>query len=150
MFHIILYTGASNGNSMGLITRWINRRKIWVAQKRNKIPAYVITDSGIKTKWVNPDSISEKPYDTETYPNHQIFYKNIANPITIKTSDIDNNINSDDVIFSQKYKTYMKQSVLNQVFRGGGWEPKKIMYLLFANIGLTAILGLIAIVGVFQ
>lgn len=135
---------------MGIMKRWLGRRKAWLSRKRNKVPAYVITDSGIRRKWIHPANYEDMPFDMDTYGNQQIFFKNYGNPIYIDTQDIEENLDSENIIPSQKYKTYMKQRVLTQVFSSGDFEPKKLMYLIFANIGLTTLLGLISIVVLLQ
>lgn len=135
---------------MGIVTRWFGRRKRWFSRKRNKVPAYVITKSGIRVNWINPNAIEEMPFDMDTYGNQQVFVEDYATPIKINIEDIEKTMDGNDIITSSKYKTYMGQRVLSQVFRGSGFEPKKLMYLIFANIGLTVLLGLISIVVLLQ
>lgn len=88
---------------------------------------------------VNPENIEEMPYDLDTYGSCQVFFKDYASPIKIDTKDIGDTLDGNDVISSKKYKTFMNQNVLKQIFSGSGLEMKKLLWIMFISLGLNVI-----------
>jgi len=132
-----------------------------IAAFRNQKPVYRLGKNGIEVRFFDFSKYNTLPFDRDTYESNQILVGDWANPAYIEIekiidefnkqydeyTDESSNISGKHIIPSQKYKTFMKQDILKQIFSATGMDMQKITWLLFAVIGLETliILGIIAV-----
>lgn len=76
--------------------------------------ALVLSEHKIKTKFKSPNS-KTNAWDSEMYVHGNIFFKDLANPIKPTKSDISPEEN--DIITSERYKTFMEQSLIDDMLK---------------------------------
>lgn len=113
----------------------------FLANIRNGKPRHVISGNKVHTKFKRMADTDETPYDFSTYENCQVFFKDYANPVYIEPKDQDEY----ELIPSEKYKAYMEQDLIKQMFAGGQMDLEKLLYVSLATLGLTALIGVIII-----
>ena len=125
-----------------------------IAALQNQYPVYRLTKNGIEVKFYDFSEYNELPFDRDTYQSNQLLIGDYANPAYIETDYLieefkdeydeykskNQSIEGEHIIPSQKYKTYMKQDILKQIFSATGMDMDKITWLLFGVIGLEAII----------
>jgi len=140
---------------------WRHRVHAWINRRFGRKPAYLITKHGIETHWFDFSDTGNLPFDRDTYRDTQLFIGNWANPWYVDIESIkdaypdftEQNITTIENVFtdkhvypSQRWKLLANQSVLRDMFVGGGFDEQRIMRLLYA---LCAGVGFIAILLLF-
>jgi len=104
----------------------------------------VLTEHKIEINAVNPDEI-DKDWDSNIWTYGNIYLKDIANPINIKKSEIKDK--DYDLITSERYKTFMEQSLIDdmlQASKSDGLTLKQVLIAIISTNLLT--LGILYLV----
>lgn len=126
------------------------------ALMRNRYPAYRITENGIERKFFSFSEKSDLPFDRDMYHTCQIFIGKWANPVRIDLSefsdeysefDAGDTLDAKHIIPSQKYKTFMKQSVLTEAFTRKTELGDSQKYIMYASLAVNVIILIIIAVG---
>jgi len=127
---------------------------------RNRYPAYRLTSEGIEVHWFDFSNTDDLPFDLDTYYKCQLFIGDWANPFTVDIESINDEfeeldydklqkgvheLKGEHVTPSQKYKTYMYQNTLSGIFSIQGENHQKILYALYANLGVLGLLFLVVV-----
>lgn len=126
-------------NAFGALNQ---RIKYWIQRRIGKVPCYYLGPNGIRREFYSLDDTDKLPFDPATYSQCQIFVGSIANPVRIDVDEYTKNlenIDEEDIIFSSRYKTYMRQNVLTGIFSGTGLNTERLFMLLYANLAIMII-----------
>lgn len=137
-------------------SRW--KFKKAVSKIFNKQPVYKITQNGIEVHFFDINNEQNLPFDKETYRETQLFIGDWSNPWYVDIESIKDSypdfteqeitnltdIFSEKHIYpSQKYKQYMNQRVISDMYNSVHMPVDKLvrlMYICLAGIGIVAFL----------
>lgn len=148
--------------TMTVVNQFKHGIRARVQSLMNRKPAFFISrNGGMSMRYMDFSKKEKYPYDLRQNNQSQVFIEGIANPIRFDIDDFLNEYNEvsptdtvkqviegKHIIPSQRYKTYFQQRVLQDSYNPSFFDQKKILWLLFANLGavLITLITIIAVV----
>lgn len=103
----------------------------------------VLTEHEIKIKAVNPEE-TEKNWDDSLYRHGNLYFRDFANPIDFKREDV--KPDNYELITSERYKTFMEQSLIDDMLQASKDSDLTLKQALIAIISTNVLsMGLIYI-----